>query len=189
METTLSILEKQIVHRLKGIHYYESIAIDENLAQILDSYDIPEEARLACLTIDTAMRHLDEVSTTLSSKKSILIGDLLSAHFYTLLAKLNAPTYQKEISAAIVAVNEMKSSIHHDALTKENISQYILKVENLFPRITIQHFAPDANLESLNDKLLANLAKKHPSYLSKFSKNELLTFLDEIKTEIHSKKR
>ncbi|RIL40364.1 heptaprenyl pyrophosphate synthase subunit A, partial [Mammaliicoccus fleurettii] len=115
METTLSILEKQIVHRLKGIHYYESIAIDENLAQILDSYDIPEEARLACLTIDTAMRHLDEVSTTLSSKKSILIGDLLSAHFYTLLAKLNAPTYQKEISAAIVEVNEMKSSIHHGA--------------------------------------------------------------------------
>lgn len=189
METTLSILEKQIVHRLQGIHYYESIAIDENLAQILDSYDIPEEARLACLTIDTAMRHLDEVSTTLSSKKSILIGDLLSAHFYTLLAKLNAPTYQKEISAAIVEVNEMKSSIHHGALTKENISQYILKVENLFPRITIQHFAPDANLESINDKLLANLAEKHPSYLSKFSKDELITFLGEIKTEIHSKKR
>ncbi|MDN6698828.1 MAG: heptaprenyl pyrophosphate synthase subunit A, partial [Staphylococcus equorum] len=76
-----------------------------------------------------------------------------------------------------------------DALTKENISQYILKVENLFPRITIQHFAPDANLESINDKLLANLAEKHPSYLSKFSKDELITFLGEIKSEIHSKKR
>ena len=89
METTFSILETQIAQRLSSVNHYEPIYINQALAEILDSYDIPQEAKLACLTIDTAMRHLDEVSTTLSSKKSILIGDLLSAHFYTLLAKLN----------------------------------------------------------------------------------------------------
>ena len=62
METTLSIFEKQITQRLKGIHHYDAIYINEVLAKILDSYDIPEDAKLACLTIDTAMRHLDEVS-------------------------------------------------------------------------------------------------------------------------------
>src|SRR5699024_7843264 len=140
METTLSILEKQIVHRLNGVDHYESINIDKHLAQLLDSYDIPEEAKLACLTIDTAMHHLDELSTTLTSKKSILIGDLLSAHFYTLLAKLNDPIYQKEISGAIVVINEIKSSIHHETIFEEDISTNILTVESIFPRITIKHF-------------------------------------------------
>ena len=51
-----------------------------------------------------------------TSKKSILIGDLLSAHFYTLLATLNNPSYQKDISRTIVEVNEIKSSVQRYAL-------------------------------------------------------------------------
>ncbi|MDW8553829.1 hypothetical protein [Staphylococcus xylosus] len=87
METTFSILETQIAQRLSSVNHYEPIYINQALAEILDSYDIPQEAKLACLTIDTAMRHLDEVSTTLSSKKSILIGDLLSASFLYIISK------------------------------------------------------------------------------------------------------
>ena len=33
------------------------------------------------VTIDTSMKHLDDISKNKLSKKSILIGDLLSAHF------------------------------------------------------------------------------------------------------------
>lgn len=81
MERTLSILNRQIDQRLMGVTDYESININSNLSDLLDSYDIPENAKLACLTIDTSMKHLDEISHNKLSKKSILIGDLLSAHF------------------------------------------------------------------------------------------------------------
>lgn len=188
METTFSILETQIAQRLSSVNHYEPIYINQALAEILDSYDIPQEAKLACLTIDTAMRHLDEVSTTLSSKKSILIGDLLSAHFYTLLAKLNDPIYQKEISTAIVEVNEMKSSIHHDAIDNNDISDYILKVENTFPFITIKRYVPEVNINFINEKMIASLAEHHPSYLGEFSKEKLDGFIDKLKAEIHSKR-
>lgn len=188
MKTTFSILETQIAQRLSSVNHYEPIYINQALAEILDSYDIPQEAKLACLTIDTAMRHLDEVSTTLSSKKSILIGDLLSAHFYTLLAKLNDPIYQKEISTAIVEVNEMKSSIHHAAIDNNDISDYILKVENTFPFITIKKYVPEVNINFINDKMIASLAEHHPSYLGEFSKEQLDGFIDKLKAEIHSKR-
>src|SRR5699024_8820140 len=117
--------------------HYDAIYINEVLAKILDSYDIPEDAKLACLTIDTAMRHLDEVSKNLSSKKAILIGDLLSAHFYTLLAKLHDPIFQKQISSTIFEINEMKSSIHNGVITKVEISHSIVTIENKITLITI----------------------------------------------------
>src|SRR5699024_12681362 len=100
--TPIYIFTLSLHDALPILHYHDTIYVNKMLAQILDTYDIPEDAKLACLTIDTAMRHLDEVSKNLSSKKSILIGDLLSAHFYTLLAKLNDPIYKKEMIKAIV---------------------------------------------------------------------------------------
>lgn len=189
METTLSIFEKQITQHLKGIHYHDTIYVNKMLAQILDTYDIPEDAKLACLTIDTAMRHLDEVSKNLSSKKSILIGDLLSAHFYTLLAKLNDPIYQKEMSKAIVEINEMKSSIHNGAIPEKDIGHYILKIENKFPFITINRYVSNSKIANIDQKLLTNLLENHPSYLKNYSKDELNTILEEVKSEIYSKKR
>ncbi|SUK94344.1 heptaprenyl diphosphate synthase (HEPPP synthase) subunit 1 family protein [Staphylococcus aureus] len=58
METTVSKLERQIEERLKGVSEYESININHRLGKLLDSYDIPDVAKVACLTIDTSMRHL-----------------------------------------------------------------------------------------------------------------------------------
>ncbi|WP_436859977.1 heptaprenyl pyrophosphate synthase subunit A [Staphylococcus caeli] len=188
METTFSILETQITERLRDVEYKESIYINKALAQILDSYDIPQEAKLACLTIDTAMRHLDEVTTSLSSKKSILIGDLLSAHFYTILAKLNDPVYQQVISTAIVTVNEMKSSIHQGTISDDIISEFILKIENTFPLITINHFASVSNQIEINNQLLKNITEHHPAYLKHYSNEKLNSFLNQVNTEIHLKR-
>ena len=78
MERTLSKLNRQITQRLKGINEYEAIHINKGLSDVLDHFNIPENA---CLTIDTSMKHLDDISKNKLSKKSILIGDLLSAHF------------------------------------------------------------------------------------------------------------
>ncbi|WP_436853904.1 heptaprenyl pyrophosphate synthase subunit A [Staphylococcus caeli] len=188
METTFSILETQITDRLRDVEYYESIYINKAMAKILDTYDIPQDAKLACLTIDTAMRHLDEVTTTLSSKKSILIGDLLSAHFYTILAKLNDPIYQQVISTAIVTVNEMKSSIHQGTVSDDIISEFILKIENTFPLITINHFASVSNQTEINNQLLKNITEHHPAYLKHYSSEKLNSFLNQVNTEIHLKR-
>ena len=51
METTISKLNRQIEHKLKGINDYESIHINSSLSALLDSYQIPEIAKLACLTM------------------------------------------------------------------------------------------------------------------------------------------
>ena len=45
-----------------------------------------------------------------------------SAHFYTLLAEINDLSFQNEISKAIVEINELKSSLHHQALNDYEIS-------------------------------------------------------------------
>ena len=52
------------------------------------------------------MRHLDDITKNNLSKNAILIGDLLSAHYYTLLAEMDDPSYQLNMSKAIVKVNE-----------------------------------------------------------------------------------
>ena len=130
METTVSKLERQIEERLKGVSEYESININHRLGKLLDSYDIPDVAKVACLTIDTSMRHLDDITYNHLSKHSILIGDLISAHFYTLLAEINDLSFQNEISKAIVEINELKSSLHHQALNDYEISQAIVKLKH-----------------------------------------------------------
>jgi hypothetical protein len=73
METTVSKLNIDIKQRLKGITDYESIQINEKLGELLDSYDLPEKAKLACLTIDTSMKHLDDISNSGLSKHSALL--------------------------------------------------------------------------------------------------------------------
>lgn len=46
METTVSKLERQIEERLKGVSEYESININHRLGKLLDSYDIPDVAKV-----------------------------------------------------------------------------------------------------------------------------------------------
>lgn len=58
-------------------------------------------------------------------------------------------------------------------------------IENKFPLITINRYVPNIETVNINQKLLANILENHPSYLKKYSKDELTTFLDEIKSEIY----
>lgn len=182
METTYSILENQITQRLAGINNYEPIHINHTLSHYLDSYQLPMKAKLACLTIDTAMRHLDTTSANNLSRHSILIGDLLSAHFYTLLAELNEPTYQDKISKAIVTVNELKSSIQHQQLSVEELVNAIVKIETIFPHITVDYFSVEVPLTDLIKQLIPSIAENPPIYLNNFSHDSLI----ELQTEIEA---
>ncbi|PNZ70201.1 heptaprenyl pyrophosphate synthase subunit A [Staphylococcus croceilyticus] len=189
MERTLSILNRQIDQRLMGVTDYESININSNLSDLLDSYDIPENAKLACLTIDTSMKHLDEISHNKLSKKSILIGDLLSAHFYTLLAEIDDPAFQLAISQAIVKSNELKSSLHHQSLEAQDIYEAIIKIETIFPFITLSHFSDQSISEmEIFYSLFENVESYYPSYLKMYTENEVDQFLKTIKQSYIEKK-
>ncbi|MCE5038093.1 heptaprenyl pyrophosphate synthase subunit A [Staphylococcus auricularis] len=179
METTINLLDEQIKQRLSGIHDYEPIHINHVLSEVLDAYHMPQIAKLACLTIDTAMRHLENVEIDHTSKKSILVGDLLSAHFYTLLAQLNEPTYQRKISRAVIEINELKSAIHTNRLPESSMGEAIIKIENSFPLITIQHFSEIKDIKQLNCQLLTYLETHHPPYLKNYSKAQVRQFLEQ----------
>ncbi|PNZ26680.1 heptaprenyl diphosphate synthase (HEPPP synthase) subunit 1 family protein [Staphylococcus petrasii] len=190
MERTLSILNRQIDQRLMGVTDYESININSNLSDLLDSYDIPENAKLACLTIDTSMKHLDEISHNKLSKKSILIGDLLSAHFYTLLAEIDDPAFQLAISQAIVKSNELKSSLHHQSLEAQDIYEAIIKIETIFPFITLSHFSNQSISEmEIFYSLFENVETYYPSYLKMYTENEVEQFFKTIKQSYIEKSR
>lgn len=100
------------------------------------------------------------------SKKSILIGDLLSAHFYTLLAEINDSTFQLAMSKAIVKSNELKSSLHHQVIETEDIYDAIIEIETIFPYITLSHFSKEQVTPlNLYQKLIPEVDDYYPPYL------------------------
>ena len=62
METTISKLNKHVEQLLQGITEYEPIEINSSLSHLLDMYSIPDEAKIACLTIDTSMRQESNIN-------------------------------------------------------------------------------------------------------------------------------
>lgn len=180
METTISKLNKQIEQRLKGINDYESIHINSSLGNLLDSYSIPEKAKLACLTLDTSMSHLDDIAKNNLSKNGILIGDLLSAHYYTLLAEINDLSYQLSMSEAIVKVNELKSSLHQQTLSEYEINEAIIDIEVLFPYITLAHFGKKVDKYALFYELTNNDDGYYPSYLNQYDEQAIDQYFNTI---------
>lgn len=190
MERTISKLNRQINHKLTRIHDYEAININSRLGGLLDCYDIPENAKLACLTIDTSMKHLDEITQNQKSKKSILIGDLLSAHFYTLLAEINDSTFQLAMSKAIVKSNELKSSLHHQVIETEDIYDAIIEIETIFPYITLSHFSKEQVTPlNLYQKLIPEIDDYYPPYLKMYQAADVHQFLKDINQSYIEKSR
>ncbi|MCO5359448.1 heptaprenyl pyrophosphate synthase subunit A [Staphylococcus pasteuri] len=188
METTVSKLNIDIKQRLKGIVDYETIQINEKLGQFLDTCSLPEKAKLACLTIDTSMKYLDDISNNRLSKHSILVGDLLSAHFYTILAEINDPEYQLAMSKAIVEVSELKSSLHQHVLTDEEASDAIFKIETLFPYITLTHFNNEGNATQIYDFLYDDVHDYYLSYLKNYNKERVNLIMKDIKQTLDKRR-
>ena len=181
MERTLSKLNRQITQRLKGINEYEAIHINKGLSDVLDHFNIPENAKLACLTIDTKNK---------LSKKSILIGDLLSAHFYTLISEIGDVSYQRLMSEAIIKSNELKTSLHHHSLERHDIYKAVLDIETLFPFITISHFTDiEISQYEIFEKLFNGVHQYYPSYLSEYDEDEINQIIKHIKQSDKEKSR
>ena len=132
--------------------------------------------------------HLDAIGDNHLSKKAILIGDLLSAHFYTLLANIQDSTFQLTMSKAIVKINEDKSSINQNDLTDEELKDAILDIEILFPYLTINHFGSSVDKIKLFTELTSKYKDYHPEYLGKFNRHEIDKYIQEI-SKSYKKKR
>lgn len=184
MDSTLSTLKNQIQQKLNGIHSHEPIHYNQQLAHVLDEQNIPIQAKLGCLAIDTSMSHLDSISGNNLSKNAILIGDLISAHFYTLTAEINDSAYLEAMSSAIIKVNEFKTSLHYKQLDREKIKDAILYIETIFPMITIQHFKPQSDLSGITESLTVYAAENHPTYLKEYSETELNQIFEEMNSNI-----
>lgn len=180
MESTLSTLKTQIKKQLNGIHSLEPVQYNEQLALVLDEQNIPIKAKLACLAIDTSMSHLDSISGNHLSKNAILIGDLISAHFYTLTAEINDSAYLEKMSSAIIKVNEYKTALHYKTLHHENVKKAIIYIDTVFPMITIKHFNPAADICNIENRLIEHSSKHYPAYLKSYSENELRAIFDEL---------
>ena len=175
MERTISKLNRQINHKLTGIHDYEAININSRLGGLLDCYDIPENAKLACLTIDTSMKHLDEITQNQKSKKSILIDD---------------STFQLAMSKAIVKSNELKSSLHHQVIETEDIYDAIIEIETIFPYITLSHFSKEQVTPlNLYQKLIPEVDDYYPPYLKMYQAADVHQFLKDINQSYIEKSR
>lgn len=184
MESTLSTLKTQIKKQLNGIHSLEPVQYNEQLAHVLDEQNIPTQAKLACLAIDTSMSHLDSISGNQLSKNAILIGDLISAHFYTLTAEINDAVYLEKMSSAIIKVNEYKTALHYRTLHHDEIKRAIIYIETVFPMITIQHFCPKADTSNIENRLIEYSSKHHPAYLKNYNEDELTDYFNEMNSNI-----
>ncbi|AVQ33143.1 hypothetical protein C7J88_02600 [Staphylococcus muscae] len=170
MSNTYQLLEQQINQRLDRIEQPQVIHINHALSHVLDPLHIPIQAKLACLSIDTSLKHLDEVSYHGIERDGILIGDLLSAHYYTLLSELDNTEFQLKMSQAIVKINELKSSLQHQAdyIPQSQVVEIIYQIETLLLQQVLDVYQPDKMAGAITATLIKELQVTDLSYLTLF---------------------
>ncbi|EKU49799.1 heptaprenyl diphosphate synthase component 1 [Staphylococcus massiliensis] len=183
MDSIMTLFNKQIKDVLSDINYNEPIIVNEPLSEVLDTYHLPTEAKLSCLMIDTAMNLLDSISFDHTSKHSILIGDLLSAHYYTILATFNDLTFQKRMSEAIIKSNELKSYIHHHKLDTPTLIDTIIEIETIFPQTAFQTFDVDYSQDVFLQLAYKRLTDYHPDYLNHLSDEAYQELIDVVSND------
>ena len=93
---------------------------------------------------------------------------------------MDDPSYQLNMSKAIVKVNELKSSLHQHALPKRDMNEAIIDIEVLFPYITISHFKDDVDKFVLFEDLTSKYDGYYPSYLKQYTKDAIDQFFKDI---------
>ena len=58
------------------------------------------------------------------------------------------------MSKAIITVNEIKSSLHQQTLSEEEVTDAIIKIEAIFPQITISYFSEEIDIANIYKYLL-----------------------------------
>ncbi|UXR68734.1 heptaprenyl diphosphate synthase component 1 [Staphylococcus sp. IVB6246] len=182
MQNTYQLLNQQIKQRLEGVQFSQKIHINEALSLVLDSLHIPVQAKLACLSIDTSLKHLDKVSYQNYERDGILIGDLLSAHYYTLLSDINNTEFQIKMSQAIIKINELKSMLQHkvDQLPQSQVIEMIYHIETLLIKQVLDVFKSDKIMREPISELIQKLNVSDMSYLQLFDHETSINLFQQL---------
>lgn len=186
MENTLTYLQRQIDNRLNQLNQPDNIHINKPLSHLLDQLSVPLNAKLACLSIDTSMKHLDWISFYHYERDAILIGDLMSAHYYQLIADLKDVHFQLKMSQAIVKINELKSFIQHQgkALSQKEFLETIITIETLLIKVLIDRFSKETEFNTLRAYLIKHLEIQHLTYLIDFDTTEIEETINQLQNYI-----
>lgn len=189
MENTFECLKQQIDKRLNQLNRPQNIHINQALSQLLDQLDVPLNAKLACLSIDTSMKHLDRISYYHYERDAILIGDLLSAHYYQLLADLKDVELQLQMSQAIVKINELKSYIQHkdDVRSDANLIEMMITIETLLIQVLMKHYHIEPSFKEIRNKIIQQLDVSQLSYLIDWQTDDIENMIVALQNYTKSK--
>lgn len=180
MNSSFKTLENQINIILAQLPQPNNLIINYEFSLILDKLNIPETAKTACLSIDTAMKHLDRISYYNYDRDAILIGDLLSAHYYQLLSELEDITFHMRMSQTIIKINELKSHIQH---SKNDLSDYelyhtIFKIETMVIGALNDIFNLNQDVSYIYKQIMNQLKVEHLTYLVHHTEDEIRAIID-----------
>ncbi|UEX89145.1 heptaprenyl diphosphate synthase component 1 [Staphylococcus ratti] len=185
MSKTFELLESQISNTLTHIHKPTNVLVNHKMSDILDTLTIPELAKVAVLSIDTAMNHLDRISYYHFERDAILIGDLYSAHYYYVVSQIQSTHFQKSLSEAIIKINALKSYLQneHHALKEDTFIETVFKIETHLIDALIEVYQLKNLKEKLHSRIIAQVEVNQLTYLNFLNENEIQHVIDTL----HSK--
>ena len=75
--------------------------------------------------------------------------------------------------------------MHHQSLEVQDIYEAIIKIETIFPVITLSHFSNQSISEmEIFYSLFENVETYYPSYLKMYTENEVEQFLKQLNKAI-----
>ncbi|PTG00876.1 heptaprenyl diphosphate synthase component 1 [Staphylococcus chromogenes] len=185
MSKTFELLEKQMNKTLIHIHKPKNVFVNRALSEILDSLEIPTLSKVAVLSINTAMNHLDRISFYRFERDAILIGDLYSAHYYYLISQIQSTTLQKHMSEAIIKINAQKSYLQNEnqSLSQHQLLETVLAVEFGLIDTLLNIYQLNTLKEENHQRIIAHLAVDQLTYLNFLNETQINQLIDVI----HSK--
>ncbi|MDU0946596.1 MAG: hypothetical protein E7A65_09390, partial [Anaerococcus vaginalis] len=85
-------------------------------------------------------------------------------------------------------VNEIKSSLHQQTLSEEEVTDAIIKIEAIFPQITISYFSEEIDIANIYKYLFEDIETYYPSYLKMYSKEKAKIDIQKINQSFIEKK-
>lgn len=185
MEGSYKTLSAHIDKLLTHINKPSNLHVNYELSQILDDLTIPENAKLAILSIDTAMRHLDRINFYNYERDAILIGDLLSAYFYQVVAELENKDFQQQMSECIIQINELKSYLQHTDLqhSPQTRNQTIYKVETLLFTTLNNIYTLNKDISVIENQIMNQLKVDQLTYLVHYTEDDINNIIHELQNK------
>ena len=182
MSKTFELLEKQMNKTLNHIHKPKNVFMNRALSETLDTLDIPTLSKVAVLSINTAMDHLDRISFYRFERDAILIGDLYSAHYYYIVSQIQSPIFQKKMSEAIIKINAQKSYLQnrHQSISHHQIIKMVLAIELGLIDTILNVYQLHEIKEEVHQRIIAQIDVDQLTYLNFLNETQIQQLIETL---------